>query len=114
MNEINSAPLNTLPAYQREVASFVQKFDLETPVENRLLDLISEVGELAKEALKGNDYGRAEFDPTEIWEDEIGDVFFSLICVANTSGILMQKALQRAMTKYHRRIIELGGVGSGD
>lgn len=39
---------------QERVANFVRRHDLETAVEYRLLDLASEVGELAKDALKSS------------------------------------------------------------
>ena len=42
---------------QRRVAEFVHAHDLSAGVETRLLDLVSELGELAKEGLKGTDYG---------------------------------------------------------
>ena len=42
------------PDFQNRVARFVEEYDLEAGVEIRLLDLISEIGEVAKEVLKGN------------------------------------------------------------
>jgi hypothetical protein len=42
---------------QRTVASFVEEEGIEAPVEARILDLASEVGELFKEALKATNYG---------------------------------------------------------
>lgn len=46
------------PTYQTVVARFVESNDLEISVPARLLDLVSEVGELAKEVLKATRYGR--------------------------------------------------------
>ena len=45
------------PAFQQVVAEFVSAHHLEAPPEIRVLDLVSEVGEVAKEALKGSAYG---------------------------------------------------------
>ncbi|MBS1249974.1 MAG: hypothetical protein MAG431_01563 [Chloroflexi bacterium] len=42
---------NYLPTFHNQVADFVQKHDLETSMADRLLDLVSEVGEVAKEIL---------------------------------------------------------------
>ena len=41
---------------QEKVNNLIQKYDLETSLEVRFIDLASEVGELGKEILKGDDY----------------------------------------------------------
>ena len=46
---------------QKFVAEFVEKAGVETSVEFRLLDLVSEMGELSKEVLKGTNYGKRVF-----------------------------------------------------
>ena len=102
----------TLPTIQDQVARFVVEHDLETSVEVRLLDLVSEVGELAKEPLKSTDYGRVPFVPTEAWADELGDVLFALTCLANSTGVDMGAALLAALSKYERRLDERETAGS--
>ncbi len=102
-----------LPPTQQKVARFVEENKLETAVQTRLLDLVSEVGELCKEALKGSDYGQTSFEPTEEWESELGDAFFSLICMANTTGVNLETALNIVLTKYEKRISRKGEAGSG-
>jgi NTP pyrophosphatase (non-canonical NTP hydrolase) len=64
---------------QRAVAGFVEEAGIEAPVEARLLDLVSEVGEL-------------------------GDVLFSLVCIANTTGVDLGAALDGALGKYRERL----------
>jgi len=103
-----------LPDYQKRVRQFVDAHDLEAPVPARALDLVSEVGEIAKEVLGGSDYGRVPFHPTDQWAGELGDVFFSLICVANSTGINLESALNEALNKYKRRFALKGNLGSGD
>lgn len=98
---------------QRRVAEFVEKRDLEAPVQARALDLISEVGELAKEVLKGTGYGRGEFDTTRDWEDELGDVFFSLVCLANSTGVDLEAGLNGSLNKYRERFGASNDAGSG-
>lgn len=98
---------------QKEVADFVKANQLDVPVAVRLLDLLSELGELGKEVLKGSDYGKTAFRQTEEWEMELGDVMFSLICVANSTGINLEKALHEALGKYKKRMAEKGSMGSG-
>ena len=102
-----------LPYLQQRVADFVAAHDLEAPVESRLLDLVSEVGEAAKEALKGSDYGRQTFRPTTAWAEELGDVLFSLACVANSTGVDLAAALETALAKYEQRLAQQGEAGSG-
>ena len=97
---------------QTAVARFVERHQLGTSVEARALDLVSEVGEVAKEVLKGTAYGREPFSPTDAWAGELGDAFFSLLCVANGTGVDLKAALQEAIIKYERRIALRGDLGS--
>jgi NTP pyrophosphatase (non-canonical NTP hydrolase) len=102
------------PRFQKSVADFVQKHKLEASVEARLIDLLSEIGELAKEALKGSDYGKAPFTQTQAWEEELADAFFSLVCLANSTGVNLEKALEGVLAKYEARLSEKGDAGSGE
>lgn len=101
-----------LPPFQATVVQFVHQYDLEISVEDRMLDLTSEVGELAKEILKSTNYGKREFQSNESWNAELGDVFFSLICLANTTEINLFDSLSAALTKYQARINVQGEAGS--
>ena len=90
-----------------------QLHNLEISVRDRMLDLTSEVGELAKEILLNTDYGNCDFYPTNAWADELGDVFFSLICLANTTEVNLSKSLSYAIAKYQARLNIQGEAGSG-
>ena len=98
---------------QENVDGLIKKYNLESSVEIRFIDLISELGELGKEILKGNEYGKKDFCNTENLESEIGDTFFSLICVANGLNIDLQKALDNVLNKYENRFSNNGNIGSG-
>jgi NTP pyrophosphatase (non-canonical NTP hydrolase) len=102
------------PNFQKAVAEFVQEHQLEASVEARLIDLLSEMGELAKEALKGSDYGKTAFTQTPAWEEELADAFFSLVCLANSTDVDLEKALEYALAKYETRLSEKGDAGSGE
>lgn len=102
-----------LSSLQHEVLSFVKQNNLQTSVQIRLLDLVSEIGELSKEVLKGSNYGKKELKNTENLFDEFGDVLFSLICIANNTDIDLEKALNTALNKYRKRFKENGQFGSG-
>lgn len=97
---------------QKEVAYFVDNKELKTNVEVRLLDLVSEVGELSKEVLEGSDYGKKTFNNTDEWISELGDVLFSLICIANRTGIDLERALKEVLKKYERRSNKKGEISS--
>ncbi|WP_306054257.1 MazG nucleotide pyrophosphohydrolase domain-containing protein [Natronococcus wangiae] len=98
---------------QRRVAEFVEAHDLETPPEYGLLDLVSEVGELAKDANETTDYG-ASPDELSIESDELGDALFALLAVADALEIDADAALEEALEKYERRLDERGAPGSGE
>lgn len=102
-----------LSAAQRAVAAFVAAHRLATPVPFRLLDLTSEVGELAKEVLKATDYGRRPFESDEAWAGELADVLFAVLCLADSTGVDLDAALRRALEGYERRIALRGDAGSG-
>lgn len=97
---------------QRRVAKFVAQNGLEADVAHRLLDAVSELGEVAKEVLKGSRYGARRFAATKAWKEELGDVVFSLMCVANTTGVDLSEAVERVLRKYERRLRKAGDAGS--
>lgn len=99
---------------QEKVAHFVKHHHLETDVATRMLDLVSELGELSKEILKATDYGQNAFAPTASWADEMGDVLFSLICIANATGVDLEQSLSQVLDKYQKRIETTHRAGSGN
>ncbi|WP_158056912.1 MazG nucleotide pyrophosphohydrolase domain-containing protein [Halorussus halophilus] len=100
-------------ADQRRVADFVAAHDMETTAEFRLLDLLSELGELAKNVNESSDYGTNPDDAT-IEEDELGDALFCLLALADSQGYDASEALDTALEKYEGRIAEKGEASSGE
>jgi NTP pyrophosphatase (non-canonical NTP hydrolase) len=98
---------------QQEVAEFVQQHEMEAPPAYRLLDVVSELGEVAKDAAESTDYGSAPADLT-IASDEIGDVLFSLLALAEAAEINAGEALEEALAKYDERITDSGDASSGN
>lgn len=88
---------------QAKVEVFVRLHEMESPVEHRVLDLVSEVGEMAKDVLKMSDYGRKDFVKGDL-KNELGDVMFSLANVANYFGVNLEEAANLAMDKYSSRL----------
>ena len=96
---------------QQKVAAFAQAYGLGTDTQARMLDLASEVGELAKEVLKATGYGTRPLAPTVSLEEELGDCVFSLLCVSEALGLDGEKALDQALEKYRARFAEAGDIG---
>lgn len=96
---------------QRRVAAFVERHDLEADPAYRVLDLVSEVGEVAKEVNRSTEYGAT--DEVEIAEDEVGDAVFALLALAAGVGVDAGEALEVAIRKYERRLDTSGTAGSG-
>ena len=98
---------------QKRVRSFVESHHLQVDVKHRVLDLASEVGELSKEVLKSTNYGKKKFSPSSNWSTELGDITFVLVCLANTTGVDLEKALSSALKKYRTRAKKTKQIGSG-
>ncbi len=76
------------------------------------MDLVSEVGELGKEIIKGSDYGSKEYETTEDTRIELGDVLFSLLALSSDIGVDANMALELALEKYEKRFEEKGKISS--
>jgi NTP pyrophosphatase (non-canonical NTP hydrolase) len=72
-----------------------------------LAQLVEEVGELAR--IMGRTYGEQSFKvdehPSDL-SDEIADVLFVLICIANQTGVDLEAAFERTLDKKTRRDAE--------
>lgn len=96
---------------QDRVAAFVAENDLEAPLAYRLLDLASEIGEVAKEINESTDYG-TDPEAVAVAEDEIGDALFALLALAESADVDAGAALETALAKYEDRIERSGSAGS--
>lgn len=97
---------------QNKVRLFTDEKGLNIPLEVRMMDLVAEIGEMAKEILKQTNYGKKSFKGNEDWLGEMGDVFFSLICLANTTEIDLEEGINRVLDKYQKRFEDKGSIGS--
>lgn len=69
-----------------------------------LAQLVEEVGEVAR--VMSRTYGDQSFKKSEEGKklpDELGDVLFTLICIANQTGIDLTEAFQKNMEKKETR-----------
>jgi len=95
------------------VRAFRDEHDVEGEPEYQLLDLASEVGELAADACAATDYGTGD-GAVDVERDEIGDVLFSLLLFADSLDVDADAALDEALAKYEQRTEATGDPGSGD
>ena len=96
---------------QEKVQKFCDEHNLNISPQSRLIDTVSELGEVAKELLVGSDYGKKSFQHNEKIELEIGDVVFSIIALSNSLDINIEDALQKVLKKYEQRAKQ-GSIGS--
>ena len=90
---------------QRQVDEYTKQFDPQYWTPHQILaNLIEEVGELGKEI--NHLHGPKPKKSTEDLKDlgmEIGDIIFTLCCLANSKGINLDDAFKRTMDKYYGR-----------
>ena len=98
--------------WQRRVTDFARQHDLLHDPTAHVLDLVSEVGEVAKEVLLFTDYGRRAPQSRPQLADELGDALYSLLTLAEACGVDAGAALDAALEKYERRLTERGEPGS--
>jgi NTP pyrophosphatase (non-canonical NTP hydrolase) len=97
---------------QQKVAAFVRDHDMEAPPAYRLLDLVSELGEVAKEGVESTEYGDSPAD-VDVAPDEIGDTLFALLALAEGLDVDASAALDESLAKYEDRLAEDGTAASG-
>ena len=100
---------------QEKVKNFNQKKNCHLnpmPVHARILDIQSELGELAKEYLKHSKYGTTDFSLEENFKMEYGDVLYSLLSLADELNIDANACLDKAISKYEDRILKKNSMGS--
>ncbi|WP_089879486.1 MazG nucleotide pyrophosphohydrolase domain-containing protein [Halogeometricum limi] len=97
---------------QRRVADFLDANDLHAPPAYRLLDLASEVGELAADATNSTAYGSTP-ENLDVNRDELGDTLFCLYALAEELGVDAEAAVDESLAKYESRIDDSGDPGSG-
>lgn len=99
---------------QEDVRRFCERQELVLAPEERTLDLVSEVGEVAKEMLKRTDYGAESPRRRPELVEELGDAAFSLLALASELEVDLEEAVRRALDKYRGRLESDGrGPGSG-
>ena len=91
---------------QERVKLFCEKNELNSPLEHRVLDAVSELGEVAKEILKMSNYGKRSIKYNNNLKMELGDVLYSIITIANVFDIDLDDALNKVLIKYEQRVVK--------
>jgi len=99
--------------WQERSHQFAQKHNLTHTPGVYALDLLSELGEVAKELLQASNYGKQTPIYTPEIVGELGDLLYSLCELATAVNVDLDKALTIALTKYEARWQEKGHPGSG-
>ena len=94
-----------LQEIQKQVDDWVQQYKLPYwPVFEELARLVEEVGELAREL--NHRYGSKPKKKTEELkelQDELGDVIFTVVCLANQLGVDLDESFKQVMDKCYGR-----------
>ena len=98
--------------FQTRSRVFLKRHGLSHTPRIHTLDLVSEVGEIAKALLEASDYGESPSQSTLALEEELGDAFFSLIALAESLDVDLDTALEKALAKYESRLAKRGHCGS--
>jgi NTP pyrophosphatase (non-canonical NTP hydrolase) len=103
--------------WQERSTKFAQKHNLNRSPGVYALDLLSELGEVAKEILLATEYGKRPFSSPPNQSDlagELGDALYSLCMLADASGVDLEEALTATLNKYEARWQQKGNTGSGE
>lgn len=94
----------TLKEAQEQVDQWIHEYGVRYFSElTNMAVLTEEVGELAR--VMARSYGDQSFKPgeKENLEEEIADVFWVLLCIANQTGVDLTEAFRRTIEKKSRR-----------
>jgi NTP pyrophosphatase (non-canonical NTP hydrolase) len=92
------------------VSEFNKKRIISVDRSLRALDLSSEIGEVCKLAFSEGVGKKIEINK---WEEELGDVLYSLLSLMSELDIEAEKALTKVLEKYHGRISNRNSMDSG-
>ena len=99
-------------SFQAQTRDFMQRHGLGHTPQTHALDLVAEIGEVAKALLEASDYGRLPPKPGSEMTEELGDAFYSLIALAESLDVDLEAALKSALEKYQTRLAAHGNPGS--
>ncbi|MEV4317030.1 hypothetical protein [Actinocrispum sp. NPDC049592] len=85
---------------QAKVAQAADKLGLHANAPTLTLTLQTDIGRLAEEVLAATGGGRRPFRPTEGWEQRLADLTFTLVNLADQTGVDLTTALDAAIARH--------------
>ena len=98
--------------WQARAYEFSLQHNLDHPAGVYALDVMSELGEVAKEILLATNYGTQESQFRDELAGELGDLLYSICLLATASDVDLEEAFARTLEKYSRRWAPAGDLGS--
>lgn len=99
---------------QLKVRDFLANYKIATPLQSRILDLASELGECCKLAFNESISPEKSKDfQLEKWKEELGDCMFSLLTCFEALNLSSSESLSAVLAKYENRFKEKGKMDSG-
>ncbi len=95
----------TLQQAQKTVDAWIKKYGVRyfNELTNTAI-LMEEVGEVARiMARRYGEQSEKKSDKKKVLEDELADVLFVLICIANQTGVDLEKAMKKNLKKKTSR-----------
>lgn len=94
----------TLKEAQKKVDDWIGQFEQGYwPPLAMFASLVEEVGELGKEINSFEGYKRKRGDSPNNLDIEVGDIIFSLVCIANHFKLDLEDAFNKTLNKYSDR-----------
>lgn len=94
----------SLPALQREVDAWLRRRGAYWQPLSQYVRLVEEVGELGRELNhRFGDKPRAAKDSPGSLDEELGDILFIVLLLANNLEVDLSMALRRVLAKYETR-----------
>lgn len=94
----------TIKQSQQIVDDFVRERNWQTSASDITLHLVEEMGEIARNVLKMKNYGGQHTQNSEInMDEELADVFYLILKLANETNIDLEKALLTKMEKIRKK-----------
>lgn len=98
---MNQKNLRELQGYVKE---FVNERNWQTPASDVLIHMLEELGEVARNVLKMKNYGgQHTSDSGNNMHEELADVFYLLLKLANESDVDLMDAFGQKMEKNSKR-----------
>ena len=95
---------NTIKDFQQIIDQWIQEHGGYWPPLSMLASISEEIGEVAREINHLEGFKpKKETEPEGDLGEELADLFFSVICVANYYKIDLDKKIHRILEKYTKR-----------